>query len=585
MYELVDLWAEGLDTSYTSFLQMCFKNIAEWEQDENGGYWKFSALTDVATIGESFDEAKAAAEKLRDEKLAHAKQAATIAKNVVAMEALRDAQVRGMAMARLSLTKAQDMISKLEDELAELDDEEADLRRTLAGGGLSASEEEAVRRRLNEIEQERIRLKLTILEREEQELLQKLESGSLSAEEADAIKRQLALLAGKEAQLHLAALSAEGAELNRRLVSGTLSPDEQEAIMQRLAAIEQEKIAVQLQALDAHEAELHRLLDSGMLSDEAAAIVREQLAASTQARQQLAKLMRDADEWELHRKLALGALSKAERKRLEGYERERHQALREAMQKDRQNRMNEMLAIVGPGDFLRAGGLKGRSYVGMVNNKGHQHQRKRQQQEVSQNASRSFDEGPLPSLGDGLGDAGDAGDEGKEPPLHASRAAWAVFHCRKRNMLRCERVQHSLWAIEATMALGNAAEPSLLPPIDYHERGLRGGGEGLLPQPAADHDPSPHHVRGPWDRSAGSGLQQLEPRPALNGSHARAHSVSPQHTRRQSSSPSQVRRGRRNSGADGAQHRLSTPSPTQVAAQRAKLRRLRALEKGKRRAV
>ena len=175
MYELVDLWAEGLDTSYTSFLQMCFKNIAEWEQDENGGYWKFSALTDVATIGESFDEAKAAAEKLRDEKLAHAKQAATIAKNVVAMEALRDAQVRGMAMARLSLTKAQDMISKLEDELAELDDEEADLRRTLAGGGLSASEEEAVRRRLNEIEQERIRLKLTILEREEQELLQKLE--------------------------------------------------------------------------------------------------------------------------------------------------------------------------------------------------------------------------------------------------------------------------------------------------------------------------------------------------------------------------------------------------------------------------
>jgi hypothetical protein len=106
-------------------------------------------------------QAKAAAEKLRDEKLAHAKQAATIAKNVVAMEALRDAQVRGMAMARLSLTKAQDMISKLEDELAELDDEEADLRRTLAGGGLSASEEEAVRRRLNEIEQENIRIRLT----------------------------------------------------------------------------------------------------------------------------------------------------------------------------------------------------------------------------------------------------------------------------------------------------------------------------------------------------------------------------------------------------------------------------------------
>ena len=409
----------------------------------------------------------------------------------------------------------------------------------------------------------------------------------LSNEEAEQLRRQLAEAAQERGRLKIAALSAEGAELNRRLVSGTLSPDEQEAIMQRLAAIEQEKIAVQLQALDAHEAELHRLLDSGMLSDEAAVIVREQLAASTQARQQLAKLMRDADERELHRKLALGALSKAERKRLEGYERERHQALREAMQKDRQNRMNEMLAIVGPGDFLRAGGLKGRSYVGMVNNKGRQHQRKRQEQEVSQNASRSFDEGPLPSLGDGLGDAGDAGDEGKEPPLHASRAAWAVFHCRKRNMLRCERVQHSLWAIEATMALGNAAEPPLLPPIDYHERGLRGGGEGLLPQPAADHDPSPHHVRGPWDRSAGSGLQQLEPPPALNlnGSHARAHSVSPQHTRRQSSSPSKVRRGRRNSGADGAQHRLSTPSPTQVAAQRAKLRRLRALEKGKRRAV
>lgn len=72
-----------------------------------------------------------------------------------------------------------------------LDDEEAELRRRLAAGNLTPEEEEAIRKRLAEIAQERIGLKQQILEVQMAELRRQLESGSLSAADAEAMSQML----------------------------------------------------------------------------------------------------------------------------------------------------------------------------------------------------------------------------------------------------------------------------------------------------------------------------------------------------------------------------------------------------------
>ena len=79
MYQLVNLWATGVDISFSQFLEDLYENIAEY--NTVAGHDKFKATHKVGCIGENFEQAKedaaarrAAAEKARQDALDEAER-------------------------------------------------------------------------------------------------------------------------------------------------------------------------------------------------------------------------------------------------------------------------------------------------------------------------------------------------------------------------------------------------------------------------------------------------------------------------------------------------------------------------------
>ena len=235
---------------------------------------------------------EAEAERLRLEEEAKAER--------LRLEAQAAAEAaRAEAMAALDAE-----INEIDAALAALDDEEAELRRRLAAGDLTPEEEEAIRKRLAEIDAERAALskrKQAALAAKQQLLDEALK------DRAAAVNAELNAIRNK-----LSALDDEEAELMRRLASGELTPEEEEAVRKRLAEIAAEREALleqrralleeqkelakgaaamaaaldpiignikkRLSALDDEEAELMRRLASGELSPEEEAAARKRLA-------------------------------------------------------------------------------------------------------------------------------------------------------------------------------------------------------------------------------------------------------------------------------------------------------------------
>ena len=204
--------------------------------------------------------------------------------------------------------------AEINAQLSALDDEEAELRRRLEAGELSAEEEAAIRKRLEEIEGERnaLRRKQMEIYREEEEAMEQLaSSGVLSAHEMKRVQNRIqALLAFQQGAVDGGPLGDEEEELMRRLASGELSSEEAAAARAKLAELAAERkaaardakrkqardderqelarkvdaINAQLSALDDEEAELRRRLEAGELSAEEEAAIRKRLGEIDKAR-------------------------------------------------------------------------------------------------------------------------------------------------------------------------------------------------------------------------------------------------------------------------------------------------------------
>ena len=390
---------------------------------------KFEELKDVARAEEDAKEEKAAVVIVAAEeaRVAHVGQMkADERAAAIEAEDLRVKQVEYEKHLRETDKLGAERLD-INNKLSLLDDEEAELQRKLASGELSPEEAAAARARLAAIGAERTALQaqfqennyskqaaeldkaLRALDDEEVELMRKLASGELSAEEEAAIRKRLdeiatdregllekkhklvtarntlrAERASQEFNVKLRAINGklrdledEEADLMRRLASGELSPEEEAEVRARLAAIALERDALvaerntvmhakheaqhaeelkkineqtaeldlRLSRLDDEEAELMRRLASGELSPEEEAEVRAKLAAIAQERaaiksqQQMAEFAAqqkqidaaitalDDEEAELRRRLEAGELSPEEeaavQKRLEGIGKER----------------------------------------------------------------------------------------------------------------------------------------------------------------------------------------------------------------------------------------------------------------------
>ena len=328
IYELVDTWAGDLEISFPLFLEQLFEHIAEWSEE---GHWAFKKLEAVQCDGESFEAIKEqarenAAEAARREKDARAQlDQKNVQEEMRAQN--RKAQLEAKKKSHENSKQQASELTELQARLVALDDEERELRRRLAAGGLTPQEEEAIYRRLAEIAQERIQIKLRVTELQKADLRRKLESGALSAEEEDDLRRRLAALDQSSLKLQLEALGAEEAELRRQLASGRLSADEEAKLRQRLAEIGQDRMRISTEMLDAEEAEMKRRINSGLLSELEKELAHQRLAGIAQARVQLKIDALNLEEAELRRRLASGTLSPAEeeaiRARLAALEQER----------------------------------------------------------------------------------------------------------------------------------------------------------------------------------------------------------------------------------------------------------------------
>ena len=383
MYQLVELWSEDCNLSYDKFLTWLLENISAW--DPKNDCFVFKAVSDVAAVGDKFEEMKEQARAAEEAERQAKEEALAAAEAKRREQAEREAEIRrqheeAKQAAKVRMAEAGKMAetvkklggerAELNDRLKALEDEEAELLRRLASGELSPEEEAAVRARLEAIAAERAALQAQLLENQ------------LKAEIAELDRRLLAL-------------DDEEAELMRRLAAGNLTPEEEAAIRKRLAEIAAEreallaeravKLAAQhgaaadaadkkfaaqlaeidqkLKALDDEEAELRRRLAAGDLTPEEEAAIRARLAEiaaereallqaraavvsarsaaqaahrENQAAAEIAELKRklaalDDEEAELRRRLEAGDLTPEEeaaiRKRLAEIEAERQALL------------------------------------------------------------------------------------------------------------------------------------------------------------------------------------------------------------------------------------------------------------------
>jgi Ca2+-binding EF-hand superfamily protein len=320
VYQLVDLWAADLDVSFTEFLDLLFDNIAEWVAEDM--HWKFKDLKDVEGKGEKLDEVQNQA-KLRQEDSERKKREAEEAAEKYRLQQEQEAHDR-----RRALKEKRDYTTFMQDcrnRLNALDDEEAEILRRLAAGNLSPEEEEALRRRLAEIAQERIDIKMAMLNYEQAELRRRLERGDLTPKEAEEIRRKLAALEQSAMQLKIDRLDAEEVEIMRRLASGLLSPEEEEELRRRLARLKQDRIALKIEQLDLEQREWERRLATGLLTPAEEEEARRRIAAIGMDKVALKLEALDHEETEIRRLLASGLLTPEEeaelRKRLEQHSR------------------------------------------------------------------------------------------------------------------------------------------------------------------------------------------------------------------------------------------------------------------------
>jgi hypothetical protein len=197
---------------------------------------------------------------------------------------------------------------QINTQLSALDDEEAELHRKLAAGELSPEEESAIRKRLEEIENERTKLRqkqLGLYREEEEAALQLATSGVLSEHEVKRVQNRINALLAIQHGLSdkTEGLSPEEEELIQQLANGKLTPEEAADARARLAALRAERqaaaqenkskqarveerqqlvekldeINTQLSALDDEEAKLRRKLAAGELSPGEEAAIRRRL--------------------------------------------------------------------------------------------------------------------------------------------------------------------------------------------------------------------------------------------------------------------------------------------------------------------
>ena len=314
IYQMVDLWAADLDVSFTEFLELMFNNIAEWVEEDL--HWKFKPMKDVKGQGEKLDDIQNRA-MLEQEEVERLRREAEEAAETYRLEQERLAHERRQKIrdqqALMDKRNARDeFFAGCKSRLQALDDEEAEILRRLAAGGLSPEEEEALRRRLAEIAQERIEIRMEMLNYERNEMLERLKNGGLSPEEEEELRRGLAVLEQMEFQLRIDRLDAEEKELLRRLATGLLSREEEEEIRRRLYALQQERVGLQKDKLDAEQREMQRRLASGLLSPEDEEAARRRLGAIQLEKVNLKLMGLDLEEAEMHRRLESGLLSPEE---------------------------------------------------------------------------------------------------------------------------------------------------------------------------------------------------------------------------------------------------------------------------------
>ena len=293
------------------FLELLFNNIAEWVEEDM--HWRFKSMRNVKGQGEKLDEiqnrarreqAEASRKKREAEEAAEAEEAE---KERLVHE--RRTELRAQQALKDKRNARDEFFKQCKSRLQALDDEEAEILRRLAAGDLSPEEEEEeLRRRLPEIAQEGIGIRMEMLEYERNEMMERLMSGGLTAEEEEEIRRGLAALEQMEFQLRIDRLDAEETELLRKLASGMLSPEEEEEIRRIFYALQQERAQLRIGKLDAEQSEMQRRIATGYLFAEEEA-ARRRLGAIVLEKVSLKLSSLDAEETELRRKLESGMLS------------------------------------------------------------------------------------------------------------------------------------------------------------------------------------------------------------------------------------------------------------------------------------
>ena len=280
MYQLVDLWATGVEVSFSQFLEDLYENIADY--NPVAGHDKFKATHKVGCIGEKFEQAKedaaarrAAVEKARQDALdkaerlrleaetarqvllasylhslccyivgmltlccvrecqaalERAKQAAQQQREYQAeLERAEQAAQEERDQSRKELEALDNELRRLQPLLAKLEAEEVKLRRQLAAAGLNAYEEETIHRRLAAIQQERVH-----------------GTNHLESSDIDTLGIQFQILN-----------LAEQREWNK-LSAGGLSEQETAVIRRRLADIKHERATLHSHSIQEDEAEMER---------------------------------------------------------------------------------------------------------------------------------------------------------------------------------------------------------------------------------------------------------------------------------------------------------------------------------------
>ena len=235
-------WAEAEDRRFAAELGAIARKLSALDDEE-------AELLRRLASGELSPEEEAAI-RARLEEIAE--ERAALLEQQKALLAARNAAQAAARQKQLDLE-----LGELQRKLKLLDDEEAELLRRLQEGNLTPEEEAAIRKRLAEIAAERAKLesqiklndlagkladidqRLAALDSEEAELLRRLAEGNLSPEEEAAIRKRLA-----EIEAERIALRNEQVKLYRQeeralrdLEKSGLTPEELARIQNRLQAL------------------------------------------------------------------------------------------------------------------------------------------------------------------------------------------------------------------------------------------------------------------------------------------------------------------------------------------------------------